>query len=188
MSAAASLPTVALTGIQLVETALGTKAGQKVLVTGALGGVGRAAVFALKKIGAHVVAGVRASQREEAAVLHADDVVALDDPKDLKRAGPFDAVADTIGGVVASSLLAYIRSGGELATTVPPAPQTAQDSGVSAKPINMKPNRPMLDRILRAAADGELLIPIARTFPLAEARKAHALGEKGVNGKILLAV
>ncbi len=188
ISAAAGLPTVALTGIQLVETVLGSKPGQKVLVTGALGGVGRAAIFALKEIGSHVVAGVRGSQREEAAALHADDVVALDDPEDLKRAGPFDAVADTIGGGVASSLLAYIRSGGVLATTVPPAPQTAPDSGVTNKAFNMKPNRLMLDRILKAASDGELIIPLAQTFPLAEARKAHALGEKGVNGKILLEV
>ena len=59
---AAALPLVNLTGEQLVQ--LGAKAGlgDTVLVTGALGGVGRSAVFAAAEIGAIVIAGVRAQR------------------------------------------------------------------------------------------------------------------------------
>ena len=170
----------------LVELGFRSQPGQKVLVTGALGAVGRSAIFALHKTGAQPVAGVRASQRESAAGLHAADIVALDEPEDLKRAGPFDAVADTIGGAVAASVLAHVRSGGELATVVPPPPQAAPGSGVTAKPFWVKPSRAMLDRIGASAASGELVIPIVERLPLREARQAHTLGQKGGNGKILL--
>ena len=183
---AASLPMSCLTGVSLIELGLESQPGQKVLVTGALGAVGRSAIFALHKIGARPVAGVRASQRESAAALHAADIVALDDPEDLKRAGPFDAVADTIGGAVAAAVLPHVRPGGELATVVPPPPQVAPGSGVTAKPFWVRPSRSMLDRIGAAAASGELVIPIVQRLPLREARQAHTLGQNGVNGKILL--
>src|SRR6202030_3531526 len=48
---AAAIPLVALTGDQLVRLATNAQKGQVVLVTGALGSVGRAAVHTAKKIG-----------------------------------------------------------------------------------------------------------------------------------------
>src|SRR6202042_3689480 len=56
---AAAIPLVVLTGDQLVRLAANVQKGQVVLVTGALGSVGRAAVHMAKKIGAQVIAGVR---------------------------------------------------------------------------------------------------------------------------------
>jgi NADPH:quinone reductase-like Zn-dependent oxidoreductase len=185
---AAAYPMASLTGVSLIELGLDSQAGQKVLVTGALGGVGRSAIFALKNLGARAVAGVRAAQREEARSLGAANVVALDDPEDLKRAGPFDGVADTIGGAVAAGMVAYIRSGGTLATVLPPPPAAPENSGITTKPFWVTPNPEMLNRIGAAAVAGELVLPIAHRFPLAQAGEAHRMGEKGVNGKMLLVV
>src|ERR1700692_1884110 len=56
---AAAIPLIALTGDQLVRLATNVQKGQVVLVTGALGGVGRAAVHNANKMGAQVIAGVR---------------------------------------------------------------------------------------------------------------------------------
>jgi NADPH:quinone reductase-like Zn-dependent oxidoreductase len=53
---AAAIPLIALTGDQLVRLATNVQKGQVVLITGALGGVGRAAVHSAKKIGAQVIA------------------------------------------------------------------------------------------------------------------------------------
>jgi NADPH:quinone reductase-like Zn-dependent oxidoreductase len=55
---AAVIPLISLTGDQLVHLATNVKKGQVVLITGALGSVGRAAVHTAKKIGAQVTAGV----------------------------------------------------------------------------------------------------------------------------------
>jgi NADPH:quinone reductase-like Zn-dependent oxidoreductase len=35
-------------------------------------------------------------------------------------------------------------------------------------------------------AEGALVIPIARRFPLSEVRQAHDLAERGAGGKVLL--
>ena len=54
---AAALPLVTLTGSQLISVASGVKSGQTVLVSGATGSVGRAAVYTAKDKGARVIAG-----------------------------------------------------------------------------------------------------------------------------------
>src|SRR5271156_3601313 len=56
---AAAIPLISLTGDQLVRLATNVQKGWAVLVTGALGSVGRAAVHTAMKIGAEVFAGVR---------------------------------------------------------------------------------------------------------------------------------
>ena len=76
---AAALPLVLTTGAQLIERAVKVQPGQTILVTGAVGGVGRTAVHVARKHGAHVIAGVKSSQREEASSLGADRVVSLQD-------------------------------------------------------------------------------------------------------------
>ncbi len=78
---AGAFPLVLQTGAQLIEKGIGPKSGQRLLVTGALGGVGRTAVHVAKQHGAYVIAGVRASQRAAAAELNADQIVAIDDPR-----------------------------------------------------------------------------------------------------------
>src|SRR5579864_3341218 len=75
---AAAIPLIALTGDQLVRLAAGVKSGQVVLVTGALGSVGRAAVHAAKKLGAGVIAGVRGRDLNAARSLGVCDVLAID--------------------------------------------------------------------------------------------------------------
>src|ERR1700678_3689602 len=75
---AAAMPLVTLTGEQLISRGTKIQAGQTLLVTGALGGVGRTAVFVAKKAGAIVIAGVRQHQLKEAEALGADQVLALD--------------------------------------------------------------------------------------------------------------
>src|SRR5580693_8803367 len=75
---AAALPLVTVTGNQLLA-ATGIKAGQTVLIVGAVGNVGRSAVFTAKERGAKVLAGVLKRQMDEAKTLGADQVVATDD-------------------------------------------------------------------------------------------------------------
>src|SRR5271155_69526 len=76
---AAAIPLIAVTGDQLVRHATNVQKGQVVLVTGALGSVGRAAVHAAKKLGAQVIAGVRGKELEDARSLGVAGVLAIDD-------------------------------------------------------------------------------------------------------------
>jgi NADPH:quinone reductase-like Zn-dependent oxidoreductase len=98
MDQAAVIPLVTLTGAQLIEKGVRPKAGETVLVTGALGGVGRTAVFIAKLHGAIVIAGVRKSQKPEAQLLGADRVVARCHCRHSKRPRPRKALAEAEGG------------------------------------------------------------------------------------------
>src|SRR3984885_8177387 len=104
---AAAIPLIALTGDQLVRLATNVKKGQVVLITGALGSVGRAAVHTAKKIGAQVIAGVRGKELDAARSLGVSGVLAIDDDEAIEKFRLVDAIADTVGGEVAAKLIAY---------------------------------------------------------------------------------
>ena len=115
---AAALPLVLTTGAQLIERAVKVQPGWTILVTGAVGGVGRTAVHVALKHGAHVIAGVKSSQRDEAAKLGADRIVALDDDKDIATLRDLDAIADTVNGETIAKLLPAIKPGGVLGSVL----------------------------------------------------------------------
>lgn len=122
---AAALPLVTLTGAQLISVASGMNAGQTVLVSGALGGVGRLAVFTAKDRDAEVIAGVRKTQLDVAESLGAEHIVAIDDDA-LNSLAPVDVVANTVRGETAERLLGKIKQGGTFAS-VTGAPDNAKD-------------------------------------------------------------
>jgi NADPH:quinone reductase-like Zn-dependent oxidoreductase len=129
---AAAIPLVALTGDQLVRLATNVQKGQVVLVTGALGSVGRAAVHTAKKIGAQVIAGVRGKELDDARSLDVSDVLAIDDDEAIERFPLVDAIADTVGGEVAAKLIAKVKQNGSFGyTAVLPESAAAQNPAVS---------------------------------------------------------
>jgi NADPH:quinone reductase-like Zn-dependent oxidoreductase len=183
---AAALPVVTLTGNQLITRGTTIQAGQTVLVSGALGGVGRSAVWTAKKAGAKVIAGVRKSQLKEAATLGADQVLALDDPAAIEKLGFIDAVADTVGGETAQKLLGKVKQGGVFASVLGPPANARMHPTIKIEPIQSRPDAAMLRTMAEDVAEGRLVFPIDRMVPLADAGKAQAAAEKGGIGKILL--
>src|SRR5271170_6739958 len=114
---AAALPLATTTGNQLLS-ATGIKAGQTVLVVGAIGNVGRSAVFTAKERGATVIAGVLKRQIDDAKTVGADQVVATDNDTAIANLPPLDAVADTVGGRIGEKLIAKVKPGGIYASVV----------------------------------------------------------------------
>ncbi|HEY3255125.1 MAG TPA: NADP-dependent oxidoreductase [Polyangiaceae bacterium] len=184
---AGALPLALLTGDQLTEATLGPSAGAglTVLVTGALGAVGRVAVWGIRQRGARVLAGVRGKQLGEAKSLGMDDVVALDDPSALAALPTLDCVADTVGGQTIAQLLPKLSASGTIGSVVG-EPQGAKERGLLVSALLSHPDSARLAQLAAAVAEGSLEIPIAKRFPLAEAPAAHALAERGGIGKILL--
>ena len=183
---AAALPLVVRTGEQLITQGTKIQAGQTVLVTGAVGGVGRSAVWTAKKAGAKVIAGVKKSQMKEAATLGADQVLALDDVSAIDKLGFIDAVADTVDGETAQKLLGKVKQGGVFASVVGPPANAKMHPTVRIEAIQSRPDAAMLRVMAEDVAAGRFVIPIDRMVPLAEADKAHSAAEKGGVGKILL--
>ena len=182
---AGALPLVVTTGAQLVARA-DPKPHELMLVTGALGGVGRTAVFVAKQRGARVIAGVRRSQLDAARELGADDVMALDDELAVARHPSFDCIADTVGGDTIAKLLSQLRAGGVLASVVgePPA---AKGRAIEVRAFLAQPDAKVLAELADAVATGKLTIPIAERLPLEKAGEAQERAEHHrVSGKILL--
>jgi NADPH:quinone reductase-like Zn-dependent oxidoreductase len=184
---AAAIPLVALTGDQLVRLATNVQKGQVVLITGALGGVGRAAVHAAKKIGAQVIAGVRRTELDEARSLGVSDVLAIDDDDAIENFRLVDAIADTIGGELAAKLIAKVKQNGSFGySAVLPASAAAQNPTVKITRVSTKPDPSKVREFADDVRDGKFVLPIGRRMPLRDAAEAHVLGEKGGIGKILL--
>jgi NADPH:quinone reductase-like Zn-dependent oxidoreductase len=182
---AAALPLVTTTGNQLL-VATEIKAGQTVLVLGAVGNVGRSAVFTAKARGAIVAAGVLKRQIDEARATGADQVVATDDDTAIANLSPLDAVADAVGGRTAEKIIARVKPGGVYASVVGPPQNAAEYSSVKVVKVFSKFERKTLEFMAEAVRDGKLVIPIGPKLPLSEAARAHAMAEKGGVGKILL--
>jgi NADPH:quinone reductase-like Zn-dependent oxidoreductase len=184
---AAAIPLIALTGDQLVRLAANVQKGQVVLVTGALGGVGRAAVHTAKKIGAQVIAGVRGRELEAARSLGVSGVLAIDDDQAIENLPLVDAIADTVGGDVAAKLIARVKPGGTFGyASGLPENAAASNPTVKIARVSAKPDPSKVREFADDVRDGKFVLPIGRRLPLRDAAQAHRLGEKGGIGKILL--
>jgi NADPH:quinone reductase-like Zn-dependent oxidoreductase len=184
---AAAIPLISLTGDQLVRLATNVKKGQVVLITGALGSVGRAAVHSAKKIGAQVIAGVRGKELDDARALGISDVLAIDDDDAIENFRLVDAIADTVGGDVATKLIAKVRQSGSFGyTAVFPESAAAKNPTVKITRVRAQPDPSKVREFADDVRDGKFVLPIGRRMPLRDAAEAHVLGEKGGIGKILL--
>lgn len=185
---AAALPTAGLTGYQLVKRDAALKRGETVLVTGALGSVGRAVVFFAQSLGATVIAGVRKMQVDAAKDLGANEVVAVDEPGALANMPVFDKAADLVGGPTAEAVLGKVKPGGIFATVLRPPRNASQYPRVKIAAVQGVPSAAELLLVGQAVAEGKLKVPIAGRFPLMQAGKAHETIEGHVAGKVLLVV
>jgi NADPH:quinone reductase-like Zn-dependent oxidoreductase len=182
----AALPTVTTTGAQLAELAMGGRQGGVLLVTGAIGSVGRSAVFTARENGWTVIAAVRNKQMQEAKTTGADRVIALDDQASLKSLEPVDAIADTISGSIADQLIDKVKNGGVFASVLGPPRSAAAHPDVRVETMQVKPAPATLVRMAEAVKSGNLVIPLGQRFSLSDASKAHSAAEKGAAGKLLL--
>jgi NADPH:quinone reductase-like Zn-dependent oxidoreductase len=186
LTVAAGLPVISTTADQLIREQAEVKSGQTILLTGALGSVGRLALFCALEQGAKVIAGVRKKQIDEARSLGAMKAIDISEDSSIAALGLLDAVTDTIGGALASKLLAQIKPGGIYASVVGPPQDSALHPQVRIKAFGSHADARAMTHYAEAIRDGKLALPIDAILPLAEASEAHEKGEKGGIGKILL--
>jgi NADPH:quinone reductase len=184
-----------LTAIQGIDDVLRVKRGETVVIHGASGAVGSLALQFAKMRGARVLA--TASGRDGAAFvrrLGAD--AAADGRRDDLRAAALafapdgvDAVLALAGGPPLTRLLDGVRKGGRVAfpNGVEPAPRKRK--GLAVKSYDATPGVREFERLGRAIEAAHLKVPVAASFPLGQAAKAHQRLAKGhVLGRIVLRV
>lgn len=186
---ASALPLINLTGDQLAMLGAKASAGQTVIVTGALGSVGRSAVFAAVQAGANVIAGVRGRRVDEARKLPGIiDVIALDNNAAIEGLPMVDAVADTIGGEIAAKLIQKVKPGGCFGCFPSTSNAVGNHPNVEVNSIFAQPNVATTRRYAEAVRDGRLPIPVVQVLSLIDTAKAQEIAEKGAGGKVILQI
>ena len=182
----AALPLVSLTGEQLVRLAARARPGQSIIVTGALGSVGRAAVHAARKLGLRVIAAVRTGQLAAATSLGVE-TLAVDDPAAIAGAPLVDAIADTVGGETAAALFPKVNAGGCVGyASVLPDGIAARYPAVTITRVFARPDAAKIREFADDVRDGKFVLPVSRRMALQLAGEAHALAQRGGAGKIVL--
>jgi NADPH:quinone reductase-like Zn-dependent oxidoreductase len=188
---ASTLPVGGVTAWAGLFEAAGLEAGQRVLVHGGAGGVGSYVVQLAHWKGAHVIATASAANADFVRSLGADEVLdyAAVRFEDVLR--DLDVVYDTVGGEVTERSWGVLKAGGILVVIAGmPDPATAEARGVRTSGTNApEVTSPILEELARLAESGELRPQVGRTFPLADAARAHELSETGHGrGRIVLQI
>jgi len=185
---AAAVPVAGLTAWQTLFEVAQLRAGQKVLIHGAAGGLGNFAVQFAKGKGAYVIG--TASSRNHAFLreLGVDKTVDYNKTRFEDVVRDVDVVLDTIGGDTQERSFKVLRNGGILVSIVqPPSQELAAKYGVRALFYGGHPSSSDLTEIARLIDSGKVKTVVETVLPLAEARRAHELSQSGhARGKIVL--
>ncbi|MER5170662.1 NADP-dependent oxidoreductase [Thioclava kandeliae] len=185
---AAALPLAGTTAWQAMFDEAGLVEGQRLLITGASGGVGTLAVQLAKAAGAHVTALCSTRNIDLVRGLGADEVVDYTACRFEDFVHDMDVVFDTVGAETFQQAFATLRRGGVMVTVVAfPEGDEAARYGVTVKRSFTASNAETLGRIGALAEAGKLVPRIERTFGLSEVKDALELSENGrARGKIVL--
>jgi NADPH:quinone reductase len=199
--AAGGLPEVFMTAHDALFTQAGLRPGEHLLVHGAAGGVGTAAVQLGRAAGARVTATVRREELRPAV----DELGAhAIDPEGFADHGPYDVVLELVGASNLTDNLGSLAIGGRIAVigvggtgpkgeinlaTVMQKRARIHGSTMRARPLEEKAaaSRLLEKEVLPHFADGTLKVPVAETFELDRAEEAYdRFTAGGKLGKVVL--
>jgi NADPH:quinone reductase-like Zn-dependent oxidoreductase len=176
----ASIPCAWSTAENMLERA-GVASGDRVLVTGASGGVGSAAVLLAKRRGAHVTAIAARSKQDFLKSIGVDRLIAREDnlPAAVGRSS-VDVVVDLVGGKEWPSLLACLKRGGRYivsgAIAGPIVSLDLRDLYLNDWTLKGATWQPMsiLENVVSYIEAGEIRPVVSKTYPLSAIREAQA--------------
>ena len=190
-AAAAAIPVATQTAWKALFETADAKPGQRVLVQGASGAVGLAALQ-LARLRGIEVAGV-ASTANQGLMKRYGANLTYDYRKQkvVEVAGQYDVVLDGVGAATVADSLRMVRDGGTLVAMN--APAAAADC--AARKVrclvlqNFRASPAAVAQINQLVADGKLEIPVGASFPLAQAGAAQERSRAGgPGGKIVLRI
>jgi NADPH:quinone reductase-like Zn-dependent oxidoreductase len=188
---AGALPLAALTAWQALVDTAAVQAGDRVLIHAAAGGVGHLAVQIAKARGAYVIGTASTAKHDFVRGLGADEVIDYRQTDFAEAVHDIDVALDTIGGEYQLRTLRTLRRGGMLVSVLPFPVQGLADEagrlGVRTEMLLVEADHAGMNAIAGLVEAGALKTVIAGTFPMAQAAKAHELGETNrTTGKLVL--
>jgi NADPH:quinone reductase-like Zn-dependent oxidoreductase len=199
---AAAIPVAATTALQGLRDKGELKAGQRVLILGAGGGVGSFAVQIAKAHGAQVIATTRTDYVDTVRSIGADEVIDYNREDVLRSDRRFDLVADAGGYASVGAVSRVLRPGGtavfigagnaDIASVIRGLATTAIRSRVRGERLRSflaHIRKDDLVALAQLAAAGKLRPVIDRTVALADIQDAVRYTMTGrVRGKVVISV
>ena len=175
--AAAAFPVPALTAEQVLSDALRIRAGEHLLVNGASGVTGGLLVALAALRGAQVTATAGPSSQQRVTALGARYVIDYHDqdwPEHVRAitGGHGVAAAANAAPGGAASAIQAVTDGGRLATITSDPP--AEQRGITVSSVYVRPDGRQLRDLATRFGGGQLEIPVAATYRLADAARALA--------------
>jgi len=201
---AGGFPEVFTTAHDALFTQAGLQAGERLLVHGAAGGVGSAAVQLGASAGARVTATVRNPElRDQVAALSGSAAIAAIDPEGFAEHGPFDVILELVGAPNLDANLDALATNGRVVVIGIGAGAKGElnlaklmakrgrimASTLRARPLEQKAAtaRALERHVLPLVERGDLRVPVAATFPLDDVAAAYErFAAGGKLGKIVL--
>lgn len=187
-AAACAMP--ALTAMQALFTHGRLARRQTVLIQGAGGGVGTAAIQLARGAEAIVLASARSSARDLVLELGAHEFIDAEQDSVATAAKGVDLVFDLVGGDVLGRAWRLVRAGGRVVSVVEdPAARPEARTDAEAAFFVVEADGAMLAELAAQMDAGQLRPVVGAVRPLAEGNEAFASKRAGnVPGKIVLAV
>ena len=185
---AGAVPLAALTAWQMLLENGNLKAGQRVLVHAAAGGVGGFAVQMARYLGAYVIGTASARNHEYLRGIGAQEVIDYSAVAFESVVRDIDLVVDLMAGDVQQRSWGVMKPGGTLVCALgPPDMARAKAAGMNAKAQSVRPDGAQLRQIGALIDAGTIKVEVAASFPLEKVAEAQRLSESGhVRGKIVL--
>jgi NADPH:quinone reductase-like Zn-dependent oxidoreductase len=181
---AAAVPLAGLTAYQCLVEALDVRAGERVLVHAAAGGVGRFAVQIARACGATVVGTASRRNHESLLAIGVEEVVDYTKGAVSEQlSAPVDAVLDLVGGDALADAPNQVKDPSRIASVT----DAVTVLGLGGRYVFVRPERDHLDALTRLVEEGQLKVEVAATYPLDRIADAHRESESGhTSGKIVV--
>lgn len=186
---AASAPVIAVTAWQMLFDYARVERGQRILILGAAGNVGKYALQMASKSGLNIMALVHSEDVDEVQALGAGAVVADHAGNFEDAVAPVDAVIDTVGGDARDRSFRTVKPGGIVVSAVSNEPAPARANARSVF-FYVEVTTERLNTLSKMFDQGDLVPKVGSVLPLEEARSAHEMlaGAPHKDGKIVLQV
>ncbi len=187
---AASLPLVGVSAWQAINEHIGLQTGQKILVTGGSGGIGRIAIQLAKHIGAYVATTATGDGINDAKSLGADEVIDYKVQDFTEIISGYDAVFDTVGGEEFSKSISVLKKGGVAVSMAAQVDEAkAKDLGVTALTQATHVTTEALNKLRELIESGAVKTSVGKIFKLEEIQQAFEARESGkIAGKVVLEI
>lgn len=186
---AAAIPLTGSSAVQALTEHMQLRAGQRILIHGAAGGIGTVAVQIAKDIGAYVVATAKGEGISYVRGLGADQVIDYSAQPFEDASSGFDAVFVTVPGDTFERSLRVMKPGAVIVSMLQADVDRAKGQGFRAVSQFTKVTTGHLDKLRSFVESGAVTVHIETGFSLGEIKEAFLAKETGdIKGKVGVAI